>query len=333
MDNSNKIIPPHLNAQVYRTDTSTNTISHLDYLHIHPDDGVLIGCSELTGRYWNGGATICKSIEEAYKQCNAEKKSISLTTGTADGCFLGNSTKVLLCEDNGTVSIWSFSNGDVWQQWEREAFASEHDNAVLAVDCLESRKEYVTSGADGNVKVWDVNEMLCIQNYIMAHSLAIYSVSVKPKSDKLFATGSQDQYVTLWDKNTDKSVSDLAKNNSNVRCLQWLDENNVIFADEGGVLSLIDIRKTNDIVKLSEFPAAVHRILIHPESRKVAVCCDNKIVSVCDITTDLKANVIYHERHMHNNFVRGLAWDLNNNKTLHSLGWDGEIKTHKIVWN
>ena len=36
MDNSNKIVPPHLNAEIYRTDTTgTSTQSYYDYIRLH----------------------------------------------------------------------------------------------------------------------------------------------------------------------------------------------------------------------------------------------------------------------------------------------------------
>lgn len=36
MDDSNKITPPHLNAEIYRTDTTgTSTLSYLDFIRIH----------------------------------------------------------------------------------------------------------------------------------------------------------------------------------------------------------------------------------------------------------------------------------------------------------
>lgn len=66
---------------------------------------------------------------------------------------------------------------------------------------------------------------------------------------------------------------------------------------------------------------------------KVAVCCDNKIVSVCDVTEDTESKVIYHDRHMHNNYVRGAAWDREDKKTLHTVGWNGEIKAHSLTWD
>jgi hypothetical protein len=61
------------------------------------------------------------------------------------------------------------------------------------------------------------------------------------------------------------SVLDVAKNNCGVRCLQWLDDNRIIFGDEGGILSLVDVRQPEIISKLSGFPAAIHKIVFHPE--------------------------------------------------------------------
>lgn len=61
--------------------------------------------------------------------------------------------QVLFCEDNGAITIWSSTKDEVWQLWNQESSVAEHDDAVLAVDCLQSEQEYVTAGADGIVKV------------------------------------------------------------------------------------------------------------------------------------------------------------------------------------
>ncbi|XP_059054295.1 methylosome protein WDR77-like [Achroia grisella] len=332
MENSNKIVPPHLNAEVYRTDTTgTTTVSYLDYILIQKDSSVLIGCSELTGRYWNGGASVYTDIQDALKCHNGTKSSIYLTSGTADGCFIGNSSKVLLCEDSGAVSIWS-TTCDAWKLWNEDISAAEHDDAALAVGCLVPEKEYITVGGDGNVKIWDINEMICMTNYNAAHSRAIYSVSVKSNSNTIFATGSLDEFITLWDQNVSKPVLDLVQNNCGIRCLQWIDENRLVFGDEAGVLSLVDARNPQEVTKLTEFPAAVHKLVAHRESHKMGVCCDNNIVSVCSVSEDCIANVVYHDRHMHKNYVRGMAWDIKEDNVLHTLGWDGTIQTHNIVW-
>lgn len=42
--------------------------------------------------------------------------------------------------------------------------------------------------------------MVCVRNYDSAHTMAVSNVSVRPKSHT-FATGSLDQFISLWDEN------------------------------------------------------------------------------------------------------------------------------------
>lgn len=61
----------------------------------------------------------------------------------------------------------------------------------------------------------------------------------------------------------------------------------------------------------------------------MAVCCDNNIVSVCKLD-ESPCRVSYHDRHMHHNFVRGMAWDAGSPDVLHTVGWDSVIQSHTI---
>ncbi|XP_073944143.1 methylosome protein WDR77-like [Choristoneura fumiferana] len=331
MENSNKIVPPHLNAEVYRTDTTGNEApSYLDYIKLHPDGSVLVGCSELTGRYWSGGAAVFRSISEAQEINPKSMRSIQLDYGSADGCFVGSSSKVLICDDSGALSIWSINENEAWKQWKDEATVAEHDSMIMAVDCLEAEKQYVTAGADSHIKVWDLSDMICIRNYSLAHSATVSDVSVRPKSTTSFASGSLDMYVTLWDDNIDKPVLDLVKNDCGIRCLQWFDENQLVYGDDAGVLRVVDARQPETVTTLCDFPAPVHKIAVQPDTGRIAVCCDNKIVSVCEKLQD-KSRVMYHDRHLHSNYVRGVAWDTANRNVLYSSAWDGHIRTHNIA--
>lgn len=55
------------------------------------------------------------------------------------------------------------------------------------------------------------------------------------------------------------------KNDCGVRCLKWVNENSVAYGDEAGVLRLIDVRNTEDVHILAEYPAAVHRLAVQSE--------------------------------------------------------------------
>ncbi|XP_045785127.1 methylosome protein 50-like [Maniola jurtina] len=330
MENSNQIVPPHLNAEAYRTCTSgTGTQPYLDYIHINTGGTALVGCSELTGRYWKGGASICAKWSEN-KSKRTPKKDIYLSSGSAAGCFIENSNKVLLCEDSGALSIWTCNVDDAWNEWSEDMSVAEHDGAVLAVDCLDPGNQYVTVGDDGNIKVWDITDLICVRNYIAAHNKSIYGVSVRPQSGCSFATGSLDYYASLWDENVVKPVLDLAKNNCGIRCLQWLDENRLFFGDEAGTLTLIDVRNPEQATKLAEFPAAIHKICVQAECNRISVCCDNKILSVFEFHDDCNLKLIYENRSLHSNHIRGMAWDVDDRNVLHTVGWDSEIRTHKI---
>lgn len=56
------------------------------------------------------------------------------------------------------------------------------------------------------LQVWDIVDLICVRNYIAAHTKPIYGVSVRPNSDSSFVTGSLDYYVSLWDENISKPV-------------------------------------------------------------------------------------------------------------------------------
>ncbi|XP_011548475.3 methylosome protein 50 [Plutella xylostella] len=319
----NLIIPPHLNAEVYRKDSNVSVMAHLDYIRMHNDGTTLIGCSELTGRYWNGGAKVLKTLEAD----TLDKLSVALPSGTADGCFIQNPDKLLLCQDSGSVSVWTHGTG-AWAAWEEVMTVSEHDDAVMAVDCLDPVNHYVTVAADGNIKVWDINEMICENNYLGCHSMMITGVAVKPQSMS-FATCSLDRHVSLWDKDSTEKISDLAVLDAGVRCLEWLNEDHLLVGDEAGVLSLIDMRSLKAPQPLITFPAPVHRIKFNKESNNVAVCCDNRIVSVYGISEDYKLNLVYKDNR-HNNYVRGMTWHSTDKQKLHTVGWDGAINTHFV---
>ncbi|CAF4773527.1 unnamed protein product [Pieris macdunnoughi] len=329
MEPSNRLIPPHLNAETYRMETSgTYTHAYLDFVRVHKDGHILVGCSELTGRYWNGGACILPNDQESDFQKTNFKRDINLASTTADGCFSGSSDKVILCEDTGAISIWSKSE-DAWSTWKEDLSVAEHDGPALVIECLDSDRLYVSAGGDGNVKVWDIRDnMICLRNYNSAHSMQVNTIGVKPMSQKHFVTGSLDGFISVWDEHTNKPVYDVIENNCGVRCLLWIEENKLLFGDESGQLSLIDLRDSKSVIKLHEFPAPVHRIAFNPRSSNIAVCCDNQILSVFHIDGE-KLNLVY-ERKAHQDCIRGLAWDESELNALHTVGWDGELKKHII---
>ncbi|XP_050671215.1 methylosome protein 50-like isoform X2 [Leptidea sinapis] len=305
-----------------------HTHTFLDFLDIH-DDNMLVGGSDFSGRYWDGNIYVSTISQEGEISTGNLEASINTIAGSADGCFLDNPQRIILCEDSGAIEVWSFVQDQ--NLWVQESHIEEHDSAVLTIGCLVPNNLYVTAGADENIKAWDVKQMRSTRDYRKAHSHVISQVAVQPGSSDVFVTGSLDHEVKLWDYRLQKSVSALV-NNDAVRCVQWLDEHHVMFGDEAGSLKLVDSRNIQDgksTKTLHEFPVPVHKIEVERETKKMAVCCDNATILTFDASNKESLNIIY-ENSSHRNFVRGLAWDTANKNVLYSSGWDGLVKKHII---
>lgn len=61
------------------------------------------------------------------------------------------------------------------------------------------------------------------------------------------------------------TLSDLVKNDCGIRCLQWIDENQLVYGDEAGVLRVVDARQPEAVTTLCDFPAPVHKMAVRPE--------------------------------------------------------------------
>ena len=53
-------------------------------------------------------------------------------------------------------------------------------------------------------------------------------------------------------------------------------------------------------------------------------------MSVFGIEKDFKLNLAYENRNLHNNYVRGMVWDTDNDNVLYTVAWDGQMKQHVL---
>lgn len=72
----------------------TSCLIYKNIILFFSDGTALIGCSELTGRYWNGGASVCAKWTNR-ESGGLPNRDINLISGSADGCFIGTSNKVI----------------------------------------------------------------------------------------------------------------------------------------------------------------------------------------------------------------------------------------------
>jgi len=93
------------------------------------------------------------------------------------------------------------------KQWSNDGSSPDtgHDGMVSSL-CFHPTKdeEFISTGGDGEVKLWNVKESKCLATYFM-HGAECHSITF-PKdvpSGQVFGTASNDGMVAIWDLRTD----------------------------------------------------------------------------------------------------------------------------------
>jgi len=111
-----------------------------------------------------------------------------------------------------------------------------HEGGVYDLAWL-SEKQLLTVGRDGHVRIWNYTEDRLVQKTaVPAHNFAIYSVDVSP-SGKLFATGSRDKTIKVWDPKHMKQPLRISRkgpvgHTHSVNVVKWINESLLLSAGD-----------------------------------------------------------------------------------------------------
>ncbi|KAK7869381.1 hypothetical protein R5R35_000689 [Gryllus longicercus] len=328
-------LEPYRNAEAYRNlqpATLPNHVEqHLDFLDINDEGFLLLGSSNLTGRYWTGSLWYFIEPEAAP---NVEKclTGTDCESGVCNGKFLNDQQKVIIGEDSGNIQILALS--EVAEEhtfhFSLSACACDHDDYVCSVGVFKGKSQAVSGGADCVIKVWDVESLVAEHTYRPAHSNQVTSVATQPTDgSEVFASCSLDGKSLLWDSRNPKPASELLKGTA-MTAVEWQHSTSHVVGIGGinGEVSFVDIRQPKQkISKITCFPRSVHGLCFDRGSlNKLAVCGDLEVVKVIDCM-DVANPVVCYEDGRHNDFVRGLSWHPSSNM-LFSCGWDKQVLTH-----
>ncbi|KAJ8666947.1 hypothetical protein QAD02_008609 [Eretmocerus hayati] len=330
-----ELVDPNLNADAYRNLSSASQQvddRHLEVVLVYKDESLLVAASNMVDRCWFG--TIWYYNDPAKYDHYKYTAAMRTESGVRVADYLGQHDKFVVGEDSGLIRIFEANFNAETQSHELActAFSCQHDDSLTAISVFKDDANFVSSGMDSCIKVWDAAEMIATSSFHQAQTDIVTCVETQPNSNSVFVSTSMDCEALLWDVRKFKPALGLWKKSGvGLTSVSWKfnDENIVAIGGIDGSIAIIDIRNlgANPLHESIEFPRGVHKLLFSCNNpNQLAGCCDSTEVKVFD-TSDNCKTILNDDSH--DDFVRGLAW---HKSDLITCSWDNTVLRHPITY-
>jgi len=335
LDSNDYIDEPNRIADLYRTSNvmmpAIKVEKRLEFIDISDDGNLIMGSSDLTGRFWKGSIWYFDDPSLA-PNMEASVAGMDSDSSTADGKFFGGEKIIVTGEDSGAVVVYKVVREvDETPHFDRKCVRYEHDSCVLRLSVSSDRSKAVSGGMDMSIKVWDTDDLFAINTYQSAHSHHVTCVEYTHEAGSyVFASCGLDGAALLWDPRQSKPATVIIDNPSEgLSAVSWMpgDTHTLAVGSSFGNMSIVDLRNTASVKKSSPYKRSIHR-LFPLTKRLLAACADTNEVKVVDTLSD-DMTVTYSDGR-HSDFVRGLAFD-NTADLLYSCGWDKQVFSHSVL--
>ncbi|XP_018333824.1 uncharacterized protein LOC108742952 [Agrilus planipennis] len=299
---------------------------YLFFIDVNKRGQFLVGCSNITGSYWEGTLFFYKdglsAIEHNYSNYFISNSSI------ADGKFFTDNM-LLVVEDSGGLRLLKVPNNPN-SPLKCEALLNTVDGIEKIAVWKDSNN--VISCSDNSIHLWTINDDLLtnpVKEFRNYHTEPVTDIATKVDDEGLFASVSMDRKAVLWDIRQPITPASVLYANEfgSLTAIAWNESNSNYMAvgSEGGDIYMLDIRQPKDYVNVAHgFECKVHHLKFNDGSY-LAAAGDSPGFLVLESDDD-KLTPIYRNR-VHKGFVRGFSW---HNKFLYSCGFDGKVLKHNV---
>ncbi|XP_064485085.1 denticleless protein homolog B-like [Ornithodoros turicata] len=118
---------------------------------------------------------------------------------------------VAVADEEGGINIYDLDAGRMKhvESW------LAHENAVFDIAWHPRRQEMVTASGDLSLRLWDVTTRTCLHQYCQ-HEASVKCVSYNQRSPDIFASGSRDGDIMVWDSRQPGRVAVISKSHQSV---------------------------------------------------------------------------------------------------------------------
>lgn len=300
---------------------------HLEVIQCHPDGGILLGASSLTGRYWLGSLWYYQHPEVApdVEKCTA---GVQLEAGLSDARWVAHS-KVFVGLDTGGVALWELT--DNFNTFIQQHSCTEHDDLVSSVCVCVGSRQAVSASHDRSIKVWDLESLKSTHTFT-AHTDHIHSIDSHPTEPDIFLSASRDGSILMWDIRKQKPATRIEKSplESLPTCVTWQPGQSHVFgvgSEEGQVVVKDSRAAVCSSVSFSPHRRAVTRLQFSQNKNSLlASVSEDCSVAVTSVNEETSSQV--YSSSAHHDFVQGISWS--GDHRLYTCGWDARVFCHTV---
>ncbi|WP_316817339.1 WD40 repeat domain-containing protein [Pedobacter nyackensis] len=212
-----------------------------------------------------------------------------------------------------------------------KATLSHHQKGVFDVKTIAYKNEIISTGEDGTVAVWSLNDFSLLYNFPVIQN-TVRTIALN-KNEKEVALGCKDGIIRIYNSEDYALIKELAGHQFAVTALQYSpDDTYLISGSRDAQLKIWNLPDYNLLETVPAHMFSVYAIVFHPTLPYFATCSQDKSIKLWDSRNFKLYKILSLEKNTpgHSHSINKLIWSYDG-KYLISTGDDRQVMVWELI--